>query len=104
MKKNAARLRRQLHNLKVPAVRRIGIAVVGGSVLLVGLALLVLPGPAFIVIPLGLAILATEFVWAKRWLNRARAMLSRKKRKAAPGGGREGGGKNLSLRHATDGS
>ena len=42
-------------------------AVVGGTVLLVGVAMLVLPGPAFVVIPLGLAILATEFVWA-RWL------------------------------------
>ena len=43
------------------------VAVVGGTVLLVGVAMIVLPGPAFIVIPLGLTILATEFVWA-RWL------------------------------------
>ncbi len=39
------------------------------TVLLIGIALLVLPGPAFIVIPIGLAILATEFVWARRWLH-----------------------------------
>ena len=38
----------------------------GGAVLLVGMALLVLPGPAFVVIPAGLAILATEFEWARR--------------------------------------
>jgi cation-transporting ATPase F len=48
---------------------------VGGSVLLAGIAMIVLPGPAFLVIPLGLMILATEFTWAKRWLKRARALL-----------------------------
>jgi len=50
--------------------RRLIVAVVGGTVLLIGLALLVLPGPAFLVIPLGLGILATEFVWARRLLRR----------------------------------
>ncbi len=45
-------------------------AIVGGTVLLVGIAMIVLPGPAFIVIPLGLAILATEFVWAGWLLSR----------------------------------
>ncbi|HOW65314.1 MAG TPA: PGPGW domain-containing protein [Candidatus Paceibacterota bacterium] len=43
-------------------------ALVGGSLLLAGLAMLVLPGPAFVVIPTALAILAIEFVWARRWL------------------------------------
>lgn len=47
--------------------------VIGGTVLLIGVALLVLPGPAFIVIPLGLAILATEFRWARNLLCRMRA-------------------------------
>jgi tellurite resistance protein TerC len=49
--------------------RRIIIFVVGMSVLLFGIALLVLPGPAFVVIPVGLAILATEYAWARRWLS-----------------------------------
>ncbi len=44
----------------------------GGIVLLAGMAMIVLPGPAFIVIPAGLAILATEFEWAQRWLHKAR--------------------------------
>jgi tellurite resistance protein TerC len=48
---------------------RIIIFIVGMSVLLFGVALLVLPGPAFIVIPVGLAILATEYAWARRWLR-----------------------------------
>jgi tellurite resistance protein TerC len=50
--------------------RKIAIAVIGSTVLLIGLALIVLPGPAFVVIPVGLAILATEFAWARRWLER----------------------------------
>lgn len=50
--------------------RRIIIAVVGTTVVLLGVAMLVLPGPAFIVIPTGLAILGLEFAWARRWLTK----------------------------------
>jgi tellurite resistance protein TerC len=53
-------------------IKRIVVAVIGGTVILVGLALLVLPGPAFVVIPMGLAILATEFAWAKHWIGKAK--------------------------------
>ena len=49
--------------------RRIVVSVIGMTVLLVGVALLVLPGPAVVVIPIGLAILATEFAWARHWLR-----------------------------------
>jgi uncharacterized protein (TIGR02611 family) len=52
--------------------RKVAVAVIGGTVLAIGIALIVLPGPAFIVIPLGLAILATEFLWARRLLRRVR--------------------------------
>ena len=52
--------------------RRIVVAVVGTTVLLVGIALLVLPGPAFVVIPAGIGILAIEFAWARRWLRKLR--------------------------------
>ncbi len=55
--------------------KKIIVTVVGGTLLLFGIALLVLPGPAFVVIPLGLAVLATEFVWARRWLRRAKGMV-----------------------------
>jgi hypothetical protein len=61
--------------ISLKTVKRIVIVVVGGTVLLFGVALLVLPGPAFIVIPLGLAILAAEFTWARRWLRKARDLL-----------------------------
>ena len=40
----------------------------GGGLLVAGLAMLVLPGPAFVVISAALAILAVEFLWARRWL------------------------------------
>ena len=49
--------------------RRLVIAIIGTTVLLIGLILLVTPGPAFVVIPIGLAILATEFAWARHWLR-----------------------------------
>jgi tellurite resistance protein TerC len=61
-------------NIKI--VRRVIVSVVGATVLLIGIALLVLPGPAFVVIPVGLAILATEYAWARRWLKKARQMAS----------------------------
>ena len=44
--------------------------VIGFTVLLIGIAMIVLPGPAVVVIPVGLAILATEFVWAKKLMKR----------------------------------
>jgi Putative transmembrane protein (PGPGW) len=52
--------------------RRIVIAVVGFTVLAIGVAMLVLPGPAVIVIPMGLAILGVEFAWARHWLNKVK--------------------------------
>ncbi len=53
--------------------------VVGFTVLLVGLAMIVLPGPAVVVIPIGLAILATEFLWARRLLSRMKTEAERLK-------------------------
>ena len=52
--------------------RRISIAVLGGTVVLIGVAMIVLPGPAFVVIPAGLAILGLEFAFARRWLRRVK--------------------------------
>ena len=49
-------------------LKKILVALVGGALLVAGLAMLVLPGPAVVVIPAALAILAVEFVWARRWL------------------------------------
>ena len=60
----------KLDNVKV--VSRVIVSVIGVTVVLTGIALLVLPGPAFVVIPVGLAILATEYAWARRWLRKVR--------------------------------
>ncbi|MGB8340374.1 MAG: PGPGW domain-containing protein [Chthoniobacterales bacterium] len=53
-----------------PRVRKAIVGVIGSTVVLFGLALVVLPGPAALVVPLGLAILATEFAWARRLIRR----------------------------------
>ena len=53
--------------------RRIVVAVIGGTVLLIGIAMVVLPGPAIIVVPLGLGILGLEFAFARTWLRKLRA-------------------------------
>ena len=50
--------------------KRILVFLVGVTLLLFGIALIALPGPAFIVIPLALVILATEFVWAQKMLKK----------------------------------
>ena len=50
-------------------LKKILVAVAGGSLLIAGVAMIVLPGPAIVVIPAALAILAVEFLWARRWLN-----------------------------------
>ncbi len=56
----------------VPApIRKLIIFVIGGTVLLYGIAAIVLPGPATLIIPAGLAILAIEFAWAQRLLRKA---------------------------------
>ncbi|RPH35407.1 hypothetical protein EHM92_06240 [bacterium] len=60
-------------------IKRIIIGIVGTTVLVIGVFLLVLPGPAFLVIPLGLGILATEFVWAQRLLRKVKEKLKRSK-------------------------
>ena len=64
------------------AGRRIVISVVGVSVLLLGVVMIVTPGPAIVVIPIGLAILAVEFVWARRWLKKLREVISRRSAEA----------------------
>lgn len=67
-----------LHSLRVLVrfIRRGLILLVGATVLVIGAIMVVLPGPAVIVIPLGIAILALEFAWARRWQERTRAAFS----------------------------
>jgi hypothetical protein len=61
-------------------MKRLIIAITGGTVLLLGIAMIALPGPAVVVIPAGLAILATEFLWARRALQRCKGMATKARR------------------------
>jgi uncharacterized protein (TIGR02611 family) len=63
-------------------VKKILIAVTGGAVLLAGIALLPLPGPGMVVIAAGVAILATEFIWARRAWRKAKGTVAKVRRKS----------------------
>jgi tellurite resistance protein TerC len=56
--------------------RRIAVLAVGSTVLAIGIVMIVMPGPAIVVIPVGLAILGVEFAWAKIWLRKLREGIS----------------------------
>jgi len=58
-----------------PLIWKTFIAVLGAAVVVVGLLLIPLPGPGWAVVFLGLAVWATEFVWAQRLLRRGRRLL-----------------------------
>lgn len=57
--------------------KRIAVSVVGAAVVLAGLAMFVLPGPGILVVALGFAILATEYVWAATALERMKKVAER---------------------------
>ena len=88
-------------SLGLRQVRRLVIFVVGMSVVLFGLVLIVLPGPAVLVVPAGLAILGLEFRWARRWMERARVMFdttfSRKRASARPETGKRGAAEKVGV-------
>jgi uncharacterized protein (TIGR02611 family) len=64
-------------------IYRAAFVVAGAALLLCGLAMLVLPGPAFLVLPIGLAILSLEFAWAGRLLDTALVQAGHARTKAA---------------------
>ncbi len=76
------RVQREKHMTRSRPVRWLFVAV-GFTVLLLGLAMLVLPGPALAVIPVGLFLLALEFQWAEHWLERSIRQADKAKQKAA---------------------
>jgi len=63
--------------------RRLVKVVVGFTLLVIGIALIVLPGPAIVVIPIALAILAGEFVWARKLLKRVKREIRRFSRRGS---------------------
>jgi uncharacterized protein (TIGR02611 family) len=74
---------RQAEHRRRGRLYRWAFVLVGVLILLVGIAMLALPGPAFVVIPIGLAILSLEFAWAERLLERALVKGEEARRKAA---------------------
>ena len=56
--------------------RRVAVGVIGSTVVAIGVAMLVLPGPGLVVIPAGLGILGLEFAFARRWLAQLRERAS----------------------------
>lgn len=57
--------------------KRLIVIVFGFTILAAGIAMIVLPGPAVVVIPIGLAMLATEFIWARKLLDRVKEKILR---------------------------
>lgn len=57
--------------------KRLVVIVIGFTILAAGVAMIVLPGPAIIVVPAGLAILATEFIWARKLLVAVKERIER---------------------------
>ncbi|MEO5679268.1 MAG: PGPGW domain-containing protein [Acidimicrobiales bacterium] len=74
-------------NVIVRQAYRMIVLVVGLTVVAAGIAMFVLPGPGILVVIAGLAILATEFVWARLLLQRARGYAAKAKEKALGQGG-----------------
>ena len=74
--------RRAEHRNRHPAYR-IAFGVAGALVLIAGIVMLVTPGPAFVLIPVGLGMLALEFTWAERALDRALTQAQVAQEKAA---------------------
>jgi len=68
-------------NVSYRLARRIVVLVVGVTVLLAGIVMIVAPGPAIVVIPVGLVILSAEFAWAKFWLHKLRQGISTQNQK-----------------------
>ncbi|MFI2754802.1 PGPGW domain-containing protein [Cellulomonas sp. P22] len=71
-----ARIRTALSALPKP-IRWVAVAVVGSALVLAGIAMLVLPGPGWLAIFAGLAVLAAEFTWAATLLGRMRSVATR---------------------------
>ena len=66
-----------MYERSLKQLKRLVVAVIGITILVIGIAMIVLPGPAIVVIPVGLGILATEFAWARRQLLIAQERIQR---------------------------
>ncbi|HEX4638939.1 MAG TPA: PGPGW domain-containing protein [Chthoniobacterales bacterium] len=72
-------------NLLPKFLRRIVVGIIGGTIVLFGIALIFLPGPGSLVIPIGLVVLASEFTWARWILRRGKKVVKETKDKLREG-------------------
>lgn len=78
----ARKVRERIGLNRLPkTLRRIVIGLIGGTIVLFGTALMFLPGPGSVVIPIGLIVLATEFAWARWLLHRGKKAVRTAKQK-----------------------
>ena len=75
-RKTGSRMIRKAAHLTYKTARRVAVLAVGSTVVLIGIVMLVTPGPGLVVIPIGLAILSVEFAWARIWLRKVRESIS----------------------------
>lgn len=52
------------------SVKKLMITIGGGFLVFIGAIFVLVPGPAFLFLPVGLAILSLEYPWAKQWLKK----------------------------------
>ena len=64
----------------IKTIRKVIVTLVGLTFIIIGVALIFLPGPAFIIIPIGVAILSLEFKWAKNLLAIIKTKLNQKRK------------------------
>lgn len=58
-------------------LKKIMVGIFGITILVIGLAMILTPAPAFLVIPFGLSVLATEFIWADNILKKLKIKVNR---------------------------
>lgn len=80
--------------------KRIAVTVVGGALVAAGLVMLVLPGPGFLVVVLGFAVLGTEYVWAATALEHTKRVAGKAGQIAKDGATRAVRGANGAVRTA----
>ncbi len=67
----------EMYNWSLKKMKRMIVALIGTTILFVGIAMIFLPGPAVVVIPAALGILATEFAWARKALQLVKDRIKR---------------------------
>lgn len=57
-------------------LRKLIVTIIGSVITLLGVALIILPGPAWLLLPIGLAILSLEYEWARKWLKKSQSYMT----------------------------